>query len=400
MIGFMRGAHNMAPFPHCSTSNTISVCNTGSKIKLQESPRQSWGFTVFISHTMIHNRKQRYFISLGTAAMGALDFFIHRMVAEGIFDCYPNYHFIAIDSDWGAVNRFPALPVVQKSDRIHGWCLQTSQEDNIVTVFRDWVTHLNSSGVGGDRTRSIKALESVKKAIMQYVNFGCLATDAEFFVIGSAFGGTSTGSYLNVCEFINEQVRRLKTGNPAYKDVILKAFLLMPDTQHIEKYGYPLMTNMINFFLDIQCKSWQRRLENRWEGFKVPSWPLVDNGRFPLISFKDDFTKFGSEGSTLPWTSIYPIPTLNHSALHTQQYLAEMLLLESVVTIEPGICQIIDRCLMTWGSMGYPHEDECFTGFDFIAFKSGREPTIKKWFLTELQNSLKVLNTSGTADTG
>ena len=329
--------------------------------------------------------KRRFFISVGSTGMHVLEAFIDRMVQEQLFKVspYDQYLYIAMDSDANSVQRYENID------------LRLSSNGRIIGIAMESYT----GGVGGDRVLSLNdrsCIDNLVTAISHKII--SLQPDDEFFVIGSAAGGTSSGLFLNVCEKINYWIKQSADKSSECRKIIVRAFLMLP-SQNIAPVEmangvYPTFPNMINLFQDIQCASWRRMLENEWRGFTVPI-PTVEDSQYVMLNdFSDVFPPtdsvrtncFGTANSTLPWTTLHPVPILNDDIAQTIQHMAELLMLYGVITIDKGHTAAVDR----FGSVRrekYSQDDCPFTGTTFVAYKSGYFPSLQKWFKNELQSA-------------
>ena len=134
-----------------------------------------------------------------------------------MFDKFDDYY-IAFDSMKSEVDGFNKIRDIQKTNRIQGYVLTIDPQDAVVedTFQPGWAAKaVPAGGVGGDRTISMKAVSSIKK-VWTDPNLGLdhnLQPDDHIIVVGSAFGGTSGGMFLNVCQYLDLVIRRKRIAN-------------------------------------------------------------------------------------------------------------------------------------------------------------------------------------------
>lgn len=351
---------------------------------------------------------KRIYIAVGSEALKGVANLVKRLCEENLFKRFDD-RYIAIDSDGGKIDAFNAIGSRLHTPRIKGFVLQIDPvADGTVekTFSKSWVARqVPAGGVGGDRTISGKALSIVRK-IWNDTDLALgegLEPEDEIFVVGSAFGGTSGGLFLNVCEYLDLQIRMKRNGNPEFKNVKVNGVLMLPEAT-VKTGTYPIATNMIDMFRDLQTSSWRRRLESRRPSFKVPVWPHY-NGRVFELYNGTDLLDYGIQGSSLPMSNLYVVPTPRGKISYHSTMLTEVLFVAGYLQIDYGHANTVNRLIA--GNLGPLNnlsvEDACVCGFNMFAMKSGRLITLKNWFWTQLIEAVVGQNgrggLMGSADT-
>ena len=348
---------------------------------------------------------KRIFIAVGSESLKGLTALIHRLCEENLFNQFDD-RYIAIDSMASEVVAFNALGERLHTDRVKGFTIKINPEDDSVkdSFQPGWVAHdVPAGGVGGDRTISGKAVACLKSiwnnADLQIGT--SLEPKDQIIIAGSAFGGTSGGLFLNVCDFVDLQIRRKRDANHQYKNVQVLGFLLMPEAVTATS-DYPIAVNMISLFKDLQTSSWRRRLESERPGFKVPVWAQRERhgGKdyFPLFTMTTPgahlLNERGVQGSSLPVSQMYIVPTPTNRRAYTTSILAEQMFAASYLRIDEGHGHWINR--LNAGNAGPAYqitaEDPCFAGFNMFVMKSGRMVSLKNWFYKSLIGVLQGEN--------
>ena len=348
---------------------------------------------------------KRIFIAVGSESLKGVTALVHRLCEENLFAQFDD-RYIAIDSMASEVAAFNALGERLHTDRVKGFTIKIHPEDDSVreSFQPGWVAHdVPAGGVGGDRTISGKAVEFLKSiwnnADLQIGT--SLEPYDQIVIVGSAFGGTSGGLFLNVCDFIDLQIRRKRDANSEYNNIQVLGFLLMPEAVTSQS-DYPIAVNMISLFKDLQTSSWRRRLESERPGFKVPVWAQRERqgGKdyFPLFTMTTPgahlLTERGVQGSSLPVSQMYIVPTPTNRRAYTTSILAEQLFAASYLRVDEGHGRWIDR--LNAGNLGPAYqitsEDPCFAGFNMFVMKSGRMVSLKNWFYKSLIGVLQGEN--------
>ena len=336
---------------------------------------------------------KRIFIAVGSESLKGLTALVRRLCEENLFNQFED-RYIAIDSMAAEVVAFNAFAQRLHTDRVKGFTFNIVEEDHTVKAsFQSgWVAQaVPAGGVGGDRTISGKAVGCLKE-IWGNPDYGVgrdLQTDDQIIIIGSAFGGTSGGLFPNVCDFVDLQIRRKRDQDQRYNNVQVLGFLLMPEPV-ASANNYPVAVNMISMFKDLQTASWRRRLESERPGFKVPVWGQREGNDFPFFTGTTPgahlLNERGVQGSSLPVSQMYIVPTPVNRRAYTTDILAEQLFAASYLRVDGGHGRWIDR--LNAGNLGPAYqiteEDPCFAGFNMFVMKSGRMVSLKNWFYKSL----------------
>ena len=332
---------------------------------------------------------KRIFIAVGSAGTRALKELIHRLRDENMFDKFNDYY-IAFDTDYIIRDHFSEVRDRLKTDRIQGYDVELSPEDSAVMNFNsDWCSScLGPSNVAP--AWMVKRAAACIRNVWNDVNLGLdanLQPDDHIIIVGSAFGHTSSGMFLNVCQYLDYRIREKRQANDLYSQTQILGFLLMP--QGVDNPNYPSATNMIDLFRDLQTSSWQRRLESARPGFKVPVWAQYREEYCPLFT-GNDLASYGINGSSLPMSTLYLVPTPQEEKYASAVY-AETLFAASYLRICEGHSQWCNRLynFMNPVATQVTAEDNCISGFNMFAMRSGRTRSIKNCFYKEIKSIIQ-----------
>lgn len=334
---------------------------------------------------------KRIFIASGSESLKGVMALIKRLCEENLFGRFDD-RYVAIDSMPSEIDAFNALGTRLHTSRVKGYVLKISDDDgNVEKSFQpSWTAKtVPAGGVGGDRSVSGKAAEFIRKTWAEIENESPLEPDDQIVVVGSAFGGTSGGLFLNICDFLDLQILRKRNANPDFKNVVVLGFLLMPEAIPGEG-NYPIALNMISMFKDLQTASWRRRLESERPGFKVPVWVQKEGQAFPLFTgAKPDghvLADRGISGSSLPMGNLYVLPTPHGRRPLVTSLLAEQLFAATYLHVEEFHPRWVDRLIAGQSGPAYhvDKEDPCFSAFNMFVMKSGRMVSLKNWFYKSL----------------
>lgn len=251
---------------------------------------------------------KRIFIAIGSTGTRALAALIERLDDQGLLYNFSD-KYIAIDSCKEEVDRFQELRVKYHIDRIFGIKQEIKDDDRKIRDYQpEWHFDIDILYHGTNRAISSAAFSFFKDIWHNPDLLFDLKPDDEIIIMGSAFGSTSSGLFLNICEFLDLQIRKMCIINEEYRNVCVLGFLLMPEVVIEENRHYPIFRNIIDLFRDLQTISWQRRLESCRKGFKVPLWAQQEGNYYPLND-KNDMFETGIYGSSLPISNFYIVPT-------------------------------------------------------------------------------------------
>ncbi|MCQ2394664.1 MAG: tubulin-like doman-containing protein [Kiritimatiellae bacterium] len=344
---------------------------------------------------------KRIFIAVGSESIKGVRALIKRLCEENLFNRFDDLY-VAIDSDVEKIAAFNALGVRLRTSRVKGRRLEIGALDEAgkEILQSEWTAReVPAGGVGGDRNISAKAMTMIRDLWNdpELALLNGLAVDDEIFVIGSAFGGTAGGTFLNVCEYLDLQIRAKRNANPTFVNVKVSGFLLMPEAV-VSEGQYPIANNMIDMFRDLQTTSWRRRLESERAGFKVPVWGHFNGNEFELFNRVAPGTHmvmdYGIQGSSLPMSSLYVVPTPQGKRHYHSDILAESLFAAAYLNVDAGFTNLVNRQIR--GGLGMRDnigvEDDCLCGFNMFAMKSGRLVSLKNWFWRSLMEAVKGSN--------
>ena len=252
---------------------------------------------------------KRIFISVGSQGTKALQELINHLRDENMLDKFNDYY-IAFDTDRTVIKDFNDIGIRTENEKIKGYELQIEASDAVTMKFQPAWTwrQIGIGGVGGDRRKARKAAAFFRNT---WENPGLnlnanLQSDDQIFVVGSAFGGTSGGMFVNVCQYLDYIINEKRQADNQYSGVLVHGFLLMPAANRNPNYS--IASNMIDMFRNLQIASWQRRLETTRPGFKVPTLIQYQDGFFNLHK-PGNLDDYGIRGSSLPMSTLYLIPT-------------------------------------------------------------------------------------------
>lgn len=339
---------------------------------------------------------RRTFISIGTSASTGLLKLIGKLREENIFGSY-NDQYIAIDSDTSAASSFGKLRALSNTTgRVRAIQLEYTDADNIIApLFQPGWTwpQMPANGVGGDRAKSEKARNW--RLQLRSLVFDNIGNDDVIVLVGTAFGGTSTGLYWSVAEFLADELSRKIELAPkqTYERVALIGFVMLP--QPITNVKYPIAANICDFFRELQLTHWRRRLSQLSTSagngvFRVPCYVHDDpnlDGRLPLYYGAGARQHQGVGDSFLPMSTLYIMPTPEGGV--GGQSMAQMLLAEQLFAVfYLGVQREFHAMAVDRHSHGVEGslqvEDLSFGGLNMVVYKSGRSQSIKKWFDREV----------------
>ncbi|MCL1920126.1 MAG: hypothetical protein FWG50_03465 [Kiritimatiellaeota bacterium] len=339
----------------------------------------------------------RYFISVGTSASGGMIRMIRKMQDENIFRHYPNDVYIALDSDSSSEqsNRQKVQDLKRSHGNVHSVDIEIGGDDirdgEVIQHRWEEIRTIPAGGVGGLREVAEKARNWREK--LYTLVFNELRSDDMIVLLGTAFGGTASGSYWGVAEFIAAELAKKicetseANANGAvdspYKNVVLLGFAILPRTAR--NASYHIGPNVCDFMRELQLTHWRRRLQRHfqnnddtdWGQFKVPVYSHSGREKcFPLYCGGTE----GVDDTFMPMTTLYFIPSPDSG----NSSLPEALLCETVFAVcylgvqEAFHTAAIDRFRDPRGS--HKHEDKPFGGLHMIVYQSGRTKSLRAWF--------------------
>lgn len=218
---------------------------------------------------------KRVYVAIGGVGMTALKDLVQRYLEEGHFDNpsgkFKDDVFIGIDSDEGNVNTLGGLVAnysegIQK--HVYGIVLKEDHRlelERYRECFRDsqssgrgQILSIAPNGVAGKRIASWSSLswKNDRRFADELKNLAC---DDAVVLMGSAFGGTSTGSYWNIAQWINRKLREVRPDGalPPFF-----GFVTLPNPNFRDPAGYPWHKNCVSFLQEMQYLNLEIRLRN------------------------------------------------------------------------------------------------------------------------------------------
>ena len=269
---------------------------------------------------------KRFYIAIGSTALNALTSLVYRYREYGLIkdnNGTGEDFFVAIDSDEGQAEKFAQL--APNRDWLLGLKMARDPElHSLVTqAHPGWMEVDYTRGVGGHRTHSLQSLNFTRDPDFERILGKITAEDSLVILVGSAFGGTSTGSYWNFATWLRMKLNEKR--NP-FENFF--GFVMFPDgkrwagTFGAQSEYSQMSSNVCNFLRDME----QLRIENailhqRGTGgltFCPVSLPQIHpiQAENPEMGFGVAGTKRGGEraidasmGSFLPVESVFMVST-------------------------------------------------------------------------------------------
>lgn len=352
---------------------------------------------------------KRYFVSVGSQATEGLVRLINNLMAENLFEKYEDVY-CAIDSDQGDLRPWGRIRKLAGScKRVHAIELKIETDDDaVMNLQSSWEQKaISIHGVGGDRTLSEKARNwrtTLRVEVIENLN-----ADDLLILMGSAFGGTSTGLYWGVADYLSDGAQRMganKKWPPG--SVTMIGFAMLPDKfLDPNNCNYPLATNVCDFIREMQVTHWRRRLAGNalQLGITSPIYTREESKKFPLYRFEEDGTGHALSdvsgdhiNSYLPMTSLYWVPTPPAQISLAPVLLAEQVFALTYVGISgvPFGAKAVNRWTMNEAGpkLSGSCEDACFGGLRMLVFKSGRARVIRNWFYDSWDQALQRFRTA------
>jgi len=322
---------------------------------------------------------KRLFIGVGSTAVFGLIALIRRCMQENIYHDSADA-FVGIDSD---DRKTKLLEDLDSSNRhIRGIQLKLPPDDpgrGLAIQFQPGFSNLSIPpiGVGGDRRSSFVARDWISDAFLGARIQGLVPGD-EVVLIGSAFGGTSTGQFFNIAQWIRKQLAA-QAGDGHGGAIPFYAAIVLPETPQAGD-RYPLARNLCSFMKDLQSATWIEQLSERGAGqrLRVPSFILSPPGKdLPLLTPE----RHGrSDVSFLPfdWAFVFPTPTGGQS--YVPDAVAEAVFQLSYLRLysDALMSKTID---LATGSGGRTMTDRAhfgFGGMNFVSARNGKNTLLKR----------------------
>lgn len=333
---------------------------------------------------------KRIYIALGSTAIEGMKNYILRLMEENIYSApETKYFFLGIDSDINFLKTLQSLDLDR--EKIDTISLTLSGDDYtsrfVRAIHPNWPRNITGAGVGGDRRLSFTSLswnsnlaEILDKLDYKLADKPDDKNDPEVYLIGSAFGGTSTGAFWNISYFIREHISNVKKNNVQIVQApLFNSLLLFPQSQRFGEKSYPLGRNICAFLKEMQCLVWNRRLFE-WKGkltFKGINYSMLkipkdkQSGSVPL------FNDYGEDqtNTIVPFDTIYLIPTPFRDKRYQKEAVTEVLL----ILAELEIASQIPSFAVNLANGRLITKDEKFFGcFNIIMARNAKNTSCKK----------------------
>lgn len=303
--------------------------------------------------------KRNLFVSIGSTSTNALITLIERLQDLGIYKPLdPNFRdtFIAIETDDGPLNRLRSYNK-GNCDRAFGYKIERSGEQFVPS--HDFLTksyqaawsegstlkiYAADQGVGGRRYKSFATVEWQEelgkkiKEFYQGLNGADTLEDCQIILIATAWGGTASGMFQNVSDFIATRIYHECGANRQTPFYTVLALPNLNDALALDKKGYQGLENFAYFMRSIQQAGWRGTLpkimtqDRESLNFIFPE--LCDfsvNGDPSKIPVFTGVERFRGNNSALPQRAIIVVPT--QSAGTTPVTIAEQLLLLAYLNV-------------------------------------------------------------------
>ncbi len=325
---------------------------------------------------------KRIFVAVGTTAIEGLKNYVLRLKEENHYE-KANTVFIGIDSDVNFLKGFQSLD--SNRNRIDSIPLQLAEEDSTSRLVRDiypnWPKSIQGAGVGGDRRLSFTSL-NWEERIGEV--FGQIEKDAEAYLIGSCFGGTSTGVYFNIGTFIREQIYKITKENKWKNQPIFNSLLLFPKSQRFGDNKYPLGRNICAFLKEMQMLVWNRRIVEECRGeipFKSINYSgLTRRELLPLFSgYMENQAK-----TNAPFDTIIAVPTPLKDKSFQKEAVTELLLCLSNIGLAsklPGFAVNLST-----NNRVITRDEKFFAGLNLIVARNAKNAAIKRFSYNALKD--------------
>lgn len=327
---------------------------------------------------------KRLYVAVGSVSVKSLIELIGRYQDEGLYKETKDM-FIGLDTDSGRVKDLQSLDSTDE----HILAIQVVDEpgnssvrDVIGSFRKDWdkTAHIKQTGVGGDRKLSFSTLRWTQNVEFQK-RVASLTKDDELILIGTAFGGTSTGMFWNLAMWLRSKIRLDSNGHRAE----FYAFVVLPGDQGGDLSKYPWSYNLCAFMQDMQALDLSSRVHRRMQvdiPYIMPLYPLYD----PSVSkdllpvWSED--KYGaSDHCFLPCDRLFLVPTPS-ADIGAEAFVPDILAEQAFVLGALNGWQDFRVSKQTIDLMNTSHgvdytlPDRAFGGFNMVAGRSARRAVL------------------------
>ena len=322
------------------------------------------------------------FVAVGSTAIVGMIQLLNRLKEDGIYDQKRDDIFIGMDSDVSRLQALKSIDMDSNPIRIHTVQLilpNSSPEKDVVTRFEpEWknMGGITASGVGGDRRLSFTTLNWT--VFWDDIGIDKLLTKGDrVILLGSAFGGTSTGLFWNIAEFIQMRIASKIESLPERTKGLIQFFgmLLLPEKNSQNSAEYPLYRNLCAFLQDMQLIEWRQILEQKMSvgrSFVSPVYSGWDKRSNKLPVFVSDKYRC-AEASNLPMEMLFMLPTPENSQGQTKLYFTELAFTLFYMNLSS---KIVSTTIDSFKQKTDP-EEICFGGFNMIVARSASNAVLK-----------------------
>lgn len=321
------------------------------------------------------------FIAVGSSAIIGMTHLLERLKGDGIYDQKREDIFIGMDSDISRLQALKSIDMDSNPIRIHTVQLSLSRSSPEIGVVSrlepDWknMGEITASGVGGDRRLSFTALNW--KVFWDDVGIDTLLAKGDrVILLGSAFGGTSTGIFWNIAEYIQMRIRsKIELLGGHIGDIQFWGMLLLPEKNSQSSAEYPLYRNLCAFLQDMQLIEWRQVLEQKLavgRSFLSPIYSAWDKRSDTLPVFISEKYKC-AEASNLPMEMLFMLPTPENSQGQTKLYFTELAFTLFYLNLSS---KIVSTTIDSF-KQKLDQEELCFGGFNMVVARSASNAVLK-----------------------
>ena len=254
---------------------------------------------------------KRLYVAVGSVGVKCMMELIRRYQDEGFYKDTQD-KFVGMDTDFGLVGRLRGLD----RDNSHIEAVHVVHEEtgssvrDLIGFFRkNWDKNalIPMAGVGGDRKLSFSTLKWTHNLALQRW-LSALTMGDELVLIGTAFGGTSTGMFWNTAMWLRSKL--LREANHCAE---FYSFLVLPGDQGGDLAKYPWSYNLCAFMQDMQTLEISQRVQRKLQAdipFRMPLFARYDAAAgIDLLPVWSQESFGASDHTFLPFDRMFLIPT-------------------------------------------------------------------------------------------